>query len=53
MILTLIFPNTKIIEKSKHWSLLLYLESIAINRHKPALNHGTKASKGLLIFNYS
>jgi hypothetical protein len=24
---------------------------IAINRHKPTLNHGTKASKELLIFN--
>ena len=47
----LIFTNTKIIDKSRHWSLLLYLESIAINRHKPTLNHGTKALKELLIFN--
>ena len=47
----LIFPNTKIIDKSRHWSLLLYLESIAINRHKPTLNQGKKASKELLIFN--
>ena len=47
----LIFTNTKIIDKSRHWSLLLYLESIAINRYKPTLNHGTKASKDLLIFN--
>ena len=41
----LISTNTKIIDKSRHWSLLLYLESIAINRHKPTLNHGTKTSK--------
>ena len=47
----LIFTNTKIIDKSRHWSLLLYQESIAINRYKPTLNHGTKASKELLIFN--
>ena len=45
----LIFTNTKIIDKSRHWSL--YLELIAINIHKPALNHGTKASKELLISN--
>ena len=47
----LIFTNTKIIDKSNHWSLILYQESIAINRMKPSLNHGTKASKDLLIFN--
>jgi hypothetical protein len=47
----LIFTNTKIIDKSNHWSLILYQESIAINRMKPFLNHGTKASKDLLIFN--
>ena len=47
----LIFTSTKIIDKSKHWSLILFQESIAINRLKPSLNHGTKASKDLLIFN--
>ena len=42
----LTFTNTKIVDKSsRHWSLLLYLKSIAINRHKPTLNHGRKASK--------
>ena len=29
----LIFTNTKIIDKSRHWSLPLYQESIAINRY--------------------
>ena len=47
----LIFTNTKIIDKSNHWSLILFQESIAINRMKPTLNHGTKASKDLSIFN--
>ena len=40
----LIFSNTKIIDKSKHWSLILFQESIAISRLKPSLNHGTRAS---------
>ena len=39
----LIFTNTKIIDKSKHWSLILFQESIAINRLKPSLNHGTNS----------
>ena len=46
----LIFDNCKIIDKSDHWSLLLYKESFAINRRKPELNHGTKESKELIIF---
>ena len=37
----LIFTNTKIIDKSKHWSLILFQKSIAINGLKPSLNHGT------------
>ena len=41
----LIFTNTKIMDKSRHWSLLLYQESIAINRHKPTFNHGQKPRK--------
>ena len=47
----LIFTNTKIIDKSNHGSLILYQESNAINRMNPSPNHGTKASKDLLIFN--
>jgi hypothetical protein len=46
-----VFHNTKIIDKSNHWSLLLYQESLAIQRYKPELNHGLKASKELIIFN--
>jgi hypothetical protein len=46
-----VFHNTKVIDKSNHWSLLLYQESLAIQRYKPELNHGLKASKELIIFN--
>ncbi len=46
-----VFHNTEIIDKSNHWSLLLYQESLAIQRRKPELNHGIKASKELIIFN--
>ena len=46
----LIFNNCKVIDKSDHWSLLLFKESLAIRRRKPILNHGAKASKELIIF---
>ena len=46
-----VFHNTEIIDKSNHWSLFLYQESLAIQRYKPELNHGLKASKELIIFN--
>ena len=46
----LIFENCKIIDRSDHWSLLLYKESLAIRRRKPELNNGAKASKELIIF---
>ena len=47
-----ILNNSKIIDKSAdHWSLLLFKESLAVRRFKPELNHGTKASKELVIFN--
>ena len=46
----LISNNCKRIDKSDHWSLLLFKESLAIRRRKPELNHGAKASKELIIF---
>ena len=46
-----IFNNSKIIDRSDHWSLLLFKEALAIRRFKPELNHGTKAFKDLIIFN--
>ena len=45
----LIFNNCKVIDKSNHWSLLLFKESLAIRRRKPILNHGAKASKELIF----
>ena len=48
---SLILDNCVIIDKSKHWSLLLFKESLHIQRQKPELNHGSKASKELCIFN--
>ena len=44
--------NTVIIDKAKHWSTLLFKESFAIRRQNPELNHGTKASIELSIFNW-
>ena len=41
---SLILDNCVIIDKSKHWSLLLFKESLHIQRQKPELNHGSKAS---------
>ena len=46
-----IFNNSKIIDRSDHWSLLPFKEALATRRFKPGLNHGTKASKHLIIFN--
>ena len=46
----LIFDNCKMIDKSYHWSLLLYKESLTMHRRKPELNHSTEASKELIIF---
>ena len=46
-----ILNNSKIIDRSDHWSWLLFKEALAIRRFKPELNHGTKASKDLIIFN--
>ena len=47
----IIYRNCVILDKSRHWSLLLYKESLHIHRQKPELNHGTRASKELVIFN--
>ena len=46
-----ILNNTVIIDKARHWSLLLFKEALAIRRQKPDLNHGVKASLELSVFN--
>ena len=48
---SMIFNNCNILDKSRHWSLLLFKESLHIYRHRPELNHRCKASKDLVIFN--
>ena len=46
--LTLILlHNSIILNKAKHWSVLLFKEPLAIHRQKPELNHGIKASREL------
>ena len=49
----IVLNNTVIIDKSMNWSLLLYKEALHIHRQKPELNHETKASKELVIFNWT
>ena len=46
----IIFNNCKILDKAKHWSLLLFKEALSIHREKPLLNQGAKALKELVIF---
>jgi hypothetical protein len=36
--------NSIIVDKAKHWSVLLFKEALAIHGQKPELNHGIKAS---------
>jgi hypothetical protein len=36
--------NSIILDKAKHWSVLLFKEALAIHRQKPELNHCIKAS---------
>ena len=45
-----VFHNTKVIDKSNHWSLLLYQESLAIQRYKPGLNHGLTSEASVSYF---
>ena len=42
--------NSIILDKAKHWSVLLFKEAVAIHRQKPELNHGIKASRELEVF---
>ena len=47
-------PSARVCISDTDRLLMLYLvlkESLAIRRRKPELNHGTKASKELIIFN--
>ena len=48
----LIFRSCKIIDRSDHWSLLLFKESLDIRRRKPDLNHGARASKDFIDISF-
>ena len=47
----LILNNYHFIDKAKQWSLLLFKVILYIHRQKALLNHWTKASRELVIFN--
>jgi hypothetical protein len=47
----LVLSNTKIIDSSRNWNLLLYKEALHIKRRKSSLNNGLKASRELQLFN--
>ena len=45
--------NSKIIDSSNNWNLLLYKEALHIKIRKSILNNGLKASRDLQLFNYA
>ena len=45
-----VFDNTKIIDSSNNWNILLLKEALYIKRKMPVLNNGLKASKELYLF---
>ena len=50
-LIELVLSNTKVIDSSKNWNLLLYKEALHIKRRKSNLNNGLKASRELQLFN--
>ena len=46
----LVRNNTKVIDSSNNWSILLYKEAYFIKEKGPVLNHGLKASRELALF---
>ena len=46
-----VMTNSKIIDSSNNWNLLLYKEALHIKRRKSILNNGLKASRDLQLFN--
>ena len=47
----LVLSNTKIIDSSRNWNLLIYKEALHIKRRKSSHNNGLKASRELQLFN--
>ena len=50
-LIELVLSNTKVVDSSKNWNLLLYKEALHIKRRKSILNNGLKASRKLQLFN--
>ena len=46
----LVQMNTRIIDRHKHWNVLLFKEAIKVKEIKPTLNTGLKAPKELQLF---
>ena len=46
-----VMTNSKIIDSSNNWNLLLYKEALHIKRRKSILNNGLKGSRELQLFN--
>ena len=42
--------NTRIIDSSDNWNIVLTKEALYIKRNKPLLNSGLKASRDLYLF---
>ena len=51
-ILSAVLQNHEILDFNYNWSQLLFLEAYYIKKHDPVINHGLKASKELLLFNW-
>ena len=45
-----VLDNTKVLDSSNNWNILLYKEALHIRRRKPEMNNGLKASRELSLF---
>ena len=48
--LNLVRNNTRVIDTSTNWNVLLYKEAFHIKEKKPIINNGVKASRELQLF---
>ena len=51
-ILSAVLQNHEILDFNYNWLQLLSLESCYMKKHDPVINHGLKASRELLLFNW-
>ena len=50
--LSAVLQNHEILDLNYNLSQLLFLEAYYIKKHDPVINHGLKASKELLLFDW-